>query len=91
MEVRTLLLRLAWVSSAPFGLPVVPEVYRMTAVSSAVRATISGSGVASASSRSNSSGSVTITSTPVCSAALPASAANIGCTTATCTPASRQA
>ena len=33
--------RFAWVSSAPFGVPVVPDVYRITAVSSASRTTAS--------------------------------------------------
>ena len=51
IEVATLLLRLAWVSSAPFGWPVVPEVYRITAVSSAVRLGDLGDGSAPASSR----------------------------------------
>ncbi len=36
--------RLAWLSSAPLGCPVVPEVYRMSAVSSSARPARSGAG-----------------------------------------------
>ena len=43
---------LACVSSAPFGVPVVPEVYRITAVSSSARGATSGAGVQVATSSS---------------------------------------
>ena len=46
---EALVARLAWVSSAPLGAPVVPDVYRMTAVSDPVRSTVPGTAVAPSS------------------------------------------
>ena len=43
-EIIALVSILLWVSSAPLGLPVVPDVYRMTAVSSGARTLVSNVG-----------------------------------------------
>ena len=45
IDTATLDARLLWVSSAPLGFPVVPEVYSRTAVSSGSRSITSGAGV----------------------------------------------
>ena len=79
---------MAWLSSAPFGWPVVPEVYRITAVSSAARSATVSMGSAAASSCSKSPGVVMITWVPVTPAAFCASSANSGKTTATLAPQS---
>ena len=64
---------LSWVRTAPFGEPVVPEVYRMTASSDGSRETwvaIASISAARRSSRSTSSPPITASSlTPACSAA----------------------
>jgi len=67
--------RLAWVSSAPLGLPVVPEVYSSTAVSWSARLATAVSGAGSPSSRSKAAGATETKPTPAASAPLPASAA----------------
>ena len=67
--------RFAWVSSAPFGTPVVPDVYRMTASSSSARSAQSVTGCRSPSSV-RASGSVTrMTWAPLSAAPLAASSA----------------
>ena len=68
--VSALLPRFAWVSSMPFGRPVVPALYRMTAVSSAVLGTGSPGGIVR-SSRRNSPGTTNMKSVRV--PAVPAS------------------
>jgi len=66
--------RLAWVSSAPLGLPVVPEVYRITAVSSPARPVTDVPGSCSSSSFSNAAGATARRPAPAASAPLAASA-----------------
>ncbi len=72
----TLRPRLSCVSSAPFGFPVVPDVYRITAVSSPATSTTSPAGSTEPSRRSNAPGVTTIASTPAAAAPCSASAAN---------------
>ena len=52
---KTCMSRLRWVSTAPFGRPVVPDVYMMNAGSCSSTTTSSGSSPAAASAASNSS------------------------------------
>ena len=60
-----------WVSSAPLGCPVVPDVYRITAVSSGSRSSSTWAGSStSPSSSSNSPGLTRMHSTPASSAPL---------------------
>ena len=69
--------RPAWVSSAPFGLPVVPEVYKMTASSSSFRPDGAGAAAYSASRSARSAVSATITWAPASAAPLAASPAAV--------------
>ena len=64
----------ACVSSAPFGVPVVPDVYRITAVSSSSRSTTSAAGPAEPRSSLKVAGSTSTHSAPA--AAAPSSAAS---------------
>ena len=68
----------AWVSSAPLGLPVVPEVCRITAVSPPARATGMGCAGRSAISRARSSSSTSHNRAATASAAARAASANTG-------------
>ena len=68
----TLASRLAWVSSAPFGCPVVPDVYRITAVSEGARSAIAGAGPTSARVPARSEGSMMTRSVPALAAPLAA-------------------
>jgi large exoprotein involved in heme utilization and adhesion len=67
--------RLAWVSSAPLGRPVVPEVYRITAVSSSRPPVTAGTGRLPSSSSANAAGSTATKPVPAASAPLAASSA----------------
>ena len=72
-----LLVTLAWVSWAPFGLPVVPEVYKMTALSSPPRSDCSLAGACPASRPARSAVSATRTWAPASVAPLAASPAAV--------------
>ena len=72
-----LLVMLAWVSWAPFGLPVVPEVYKMTASSSPPRPDCSPAGTCPASRPTRSAVSATRTWAPASVAPLAASPAAV--------------
>ena len=83
-----LLVMLAWVSWAPFGLPVVPEVYKMTASSSPPRPDRSSAGACPASRPARSAVSATRTSAPASAAPLAASPAAVCQASSTLAPES---
>src|SRR3954454_5464241 len=64
--------RFAWVSSEPFGLPAVPDVYRITAVSSPSRSITLGFSSAEDSSRSYAPGVTPTASAPLAASLTPA-------------------
>ena len=74
VDTAALELRLAWVSSAPLGFPVVPEVYRITAVSESPRSTTSVNASAAPRTSAKSLGCTSTSSAPASSA--PARAAS---------------
>ena len=86
---NTCMSRLWWVSTAPFGRPVVPDVYMMNAGSSSSTTTSSGSSPAAASAASNSSPMTsTVATSGACSRALAATPASAASTTSAVAPES---